>query len=184
MLECHRGAVLSVSVTPNGWRVVSGSSDKTVRIWDLNSGTCCQVLEGHTACVRAVARHPDSKRMVSAGGEYGVPQARRGCNLKVWDSTTGECLLTLNEHDAMVNTVAFHSDGCRLVSGSSDKTIRIWDLATGTCLRTINGHASDVWAVALHSECRWVASVSKDNTLRVWELDTGRCITAWHVKEP
>jgi WD40 repeat protein len=120
-----------VAVSPDGKRVVSGSDDKTVRVWDLASGRCEATLEGHGDRVCSVAVSPDGKRVVSGSGDKTV---------RVWDLASGRCEATLEGHGDMVCSVAVSPDGKRVVSGSDDKTVRVWDLASGRCEATLEGH--------------------------------------------
>ena len=78
-------------MTPDGRRVVSASADKTLKVWDLETGRELATLEGHAACVTACAVTPDGRRVVSASGDE---------TLKVWDLETGRELATLEGHAA------------------------------------------------------------------------------------
>ena len=128
-----------MAVTSDGRRAVSASGDKTLRIWDLESGESLRTLEGHTGSVNAVAVTSDGRRAVSASYDK---------TLRIWDLESGESLRTLEGHTDWVNAVAVTSDGRRALSASKDKTLRIWDLESGESLRTLEGHTDWVTAVA------------------------------------
>jgi hypothetical protein len=171
-LEGHSDSVLSVSVTPDGRRAVSGAGgwtrkDTTLHVWDLQSGACLRTLEGHSDQVRSVSVTPDSRRAVSASYDK---------TLRVWDLETGACLRMLKGHSHWVRSVSVTPDGRRAVSASSDKTLRVWDLATGACLRTLEGHSSWVTSVSVTPDGRRAVSASWDETLRVWDLASGVCL--------
>ncbi len=168
-MEGHTDWVYHVALHADGQRAVSASWDKTLRVWDLERGTCVTVLEGHTAAVIHVALHADGRRAVSASWDK---------TLRVWDLERGTCLATLKGHTKGVNHVALHADGRRAVSASWDKTLRVWDLERGTCLATLKGHTNGVNHVALHADGRRAVSSSEDNTLRVWDLERGMCVAA------
>ena len=85
--------VQCVAISPDGRRVVSGSSDKTLKVWDVETGKCVATLEGHSAWVIGVAVFPDGQRVVSGSWDN---------TLKVWDLATGECLATLEGHSECV----------------------------------------------------------------------------------
>jgi len=164
-LEGHTGAVQSVALHADGRRAVSASEDKTLKVWDLDSGACLRTLEGHAWVVNSVALHADGRRAVSASWDK---------TLKVWDLDSGVCLRTLEGHASEVNCVALHADGRRAVSASRDKTLKVWDLDSGACLRMLEGHTDEVNFVALHADGRRAVSASSDKTLKVWDLKTGQ----------
>jgi WD40 repeat protein len=166
-LEGHTASVTSVALHADGRRAVTGSWDKTVRVWDLDTGVCLRTLEGHTYGVNSVALHADGRRAVTGSQDRTV---------RVWDLDTGACLRTLEGHTNEVYSVALHADGRCAVTGSHDHTVRVWDLDTGACLRTLEGHTDRVNSVALHADGRRAVTGSHDHTVRVWDLDAGSCL--------
>jgi WD40 repeat protein len=118
VLARHDGAVWSASFSPDGSRIVSGSSDKTVRIWDAVTGDAIRTLEGHTNSVWSASFSSDGSRIVSGSDDKTV---------RIWDAVTGDAIRTLEGHTNSVLSASFSPDGSRIVSGSDDKTVRIWD---------------------------------------------------------
>jgi WD40 repeat protein len=167
--------VWCVSVTRDGRRAVSGSGDHTLRVWDLETGACLRVLEGHRDQVNSVSVTPDGRRAVSASNDE---------TLRVWNLETEACLGTLAGHSHVVTSVSVTPDGRRAVSGSWDNTLRVWDLETGTCLRTLTGHNGGVSCVSVTPDGRHAISGSKDETLRVWDLDSGACLAVFVAAAP
>jgi WD40 repeat protein len=163
----HSQGVSACAVTPDGRRVVSASDDKTLKIWDLESGRVLATLEGHAAQVRACAVTPDGRRVVSASDDK---------TLKVWDLESGRALATLEGHAREVSACAVTSDGRRVISASWDKTLKVWDLERGCALATLEGHAAQVRACAMMPDGRRVVSASWDQTLKVWDLESGRAL--------
>ena len=163
-LEGHTRWVTAVDISPDRRRVVSGSRDNTLRVWNLVSGESLHTLEGHEDYVEAVAITPDGRQVVSGSVDK---------SLRVWDLASGECLRTLEGHTGGVTAVVITPDGRQVVSGSWDNTLRVWDLASGECLRTLEGHKLEVVAVAITPDGRQVISGSLDGTLRVWDLASG-----------
>jgi WD40 repeat protein len=154
--------VLCLAVLPDG-RVVSGSGDESLRVWDAATGTCKRVLEGHTEGVSCLAVLPDG-RVVSGSDDK---------SLRVWDAATGACKRVLEGHTKGLSCLAVLPDG-RVVSGSDDKCLRVWDAATGKCERVLKGHTSYVLCLAVLPDGR-VVSGSGDKILRVWDAATGVC---------
>src|SRR5271165_6531873 len=166
-LEGHTDWVSAVVVTPDGRRAVSASGDRTLRLWDLESGQTFRRLEGHTDSVWAVAVTPEGRCAVSASGDR---------TLRLWDLESGQTIRTLEGHTDWVNAVAVTPDGRRAVSASGDRTLRLWDLESGQTIRTLEGHTDWVNAVAVTPDGRRVVSASNDRTLRLWDLGTGQTI--------
>ena len=162
--EGHTGGVSSVVVLPDGRRALSGSSDKTLRLWDLETGAELHRFAGHTSFVRSVAVLPDGRRALSGSDDR---------TLRLWDLEARAELRRFKGHTGWVHSVAVLPDGSRVLSGAGDRTLRLWDLETGVELRCFVGHMSSVSSVAvLPDGCR-ALSGSNDKTLRLWDLETG-----------
>jgi len=164
-LEGHDSWTGGVAVTADWKQAVSASEDKTLKVWDLESGRALRTLEGHSRSVHGVAVTADGKRAVSASEDK---------TLKVWDLESGRALRTLKGHSHKVNGVAVTADGKRAVSASWDGTLKVWDLETGRELLTLEGHSGSVRGVAVTADGKRAVSASDDETLGVWDLETGR----------
>ncbi|MBI1918919.1 MAG: hypothetical protein HYS12_29875, partial [Planctomycetes bacterium] len=105
-------------------RIVSGSADSTVKVWDAHTRQEALTLKGHTGQVWSVAFSADGTRIVSGSGES---QVIKPGEVKVWDARTGQETLALKGHTGPVLSVAFSADGKRIVSGSQDQTVKVWD---------------------------------------------------------
>jgi WD40 repeat protein len=166
-LQGHKGWVLSVAISADGKRIVSGGWDRTVKVWDATTGQHLRTLQGHTAAVLAVAISSDGKRIVSASSDDGV---------KVWDLNTGKELLSFRGRRASVSGVAISPDGRRIVIGGVDKTVHIHEATTGKHLRTLKGHTDAVTGVAISADGKRIVSGSLDKTVKVWDAHTGKAL--------
>jgi WD40 repeat protein len=169
-LSGHSDSVRAVAVTADGKRAISGSWDKTLKLWNLETGEELFTLKGHSHLVSAVAVTADGKRAISGSWDK---------TLKLWNLETGEELFTLNGHSSFVNAVAVTADGKRAISGSNDSTLKLWNLETGEELFTLNGHSGLVSAVAVTADSKRAISGSNDFTLKLWNLETGEVIASF-----
>jgi Caspase domain/WD domain, G-beta repeat len=153
-----------VAITPDGRRALSSSKDKTLKLWDLDSGQELRTFSGHSDSVNAVAITPDGRRALSGSWDN---------TLKLWDLDSGQELRTFSGHSHSVNAIAITPDGRHSLSGSIDKTLRLWDLDSGRGLRTFSGYFSTVHAVAITPDGRRALSGSYDKTLKLWDISEG-----------
>src|SRR5712671_7129019 len=166
----HYYSVKSVAFSPDGFRIVSGSEDKTIRLWDAETGDPIgKPLDRHSDGVNSVAFSPDGSRIVSGSWDK---------TIRLWDAETGDAIRKpLEGHSSHVNSVAFSPDGSRIVSGSSDKTIRLWDAETDDAIgKPLEGHSSHVNSVGFSPDGSRIVSGSSDNTIRLWDAETGDAI--------
>ena len=157
-----------MAVTPDGRRAVSASEDKTLKVWDLETGRALRTLEGHSGYVTGVAVTPDGRRAVSASWDN---------TLKVWDLETGRALRTLEGH----------SDFCLWRGGDAGREAGGFRVlgqhaeGVGPGHRPRAAHAGRplwIWVngVAVTPDGKRAVSASEDKTLKVWDLESGRAL--------
>ncbi|KDR71319.1 hypothetical protein GALMADRAFT_144010 [Galerina marginata CBS 339.88] len=168
VLNGHTYSVVSVAFSSDGGRVVSGSGDRTVRIWDTETGKQVgEPFQGHTESILSVAFSPDGRRIVSGSGDT---------TARIWDTETGKQVgEPFQGHTRWVRSVAFSPDGKRVVSGSDDKTVRMWEAETRLQIgEPLHGHTDRIFSVAFSPDGRRVVSGSEDKTVRTWDAETGK----------
>lgn len=166
-LEGHEDVVRAVAMSGDEKTIVSGSEDRTIKLWEAATGKLIRTLRGHEGLVSAVAVLGDGKTIVSGSLDT---------TLKMWEVGTGKLIRTLEGHKDLVRTVTASGDGKTIVSGSDDNTIKLWEVETGKSLRTLEGHAGYVLAVGLSGDGRTIVSGSVDKTIKLWEAGTGKLV--------
>ncbi len=161
----HSDGVWSVSFSPDGQTLASGSGDKTIKLWDVKTGKELRTIKGHSDPVISVSFSPDGHTLASGSGDK---------TIKLWDVKTGKELRTIKGHSDPVISVSFSPDGHTLASGSGDKTIKLWDVKTGKELHTLSGHSFGVYSVSFSPDGQTLASSSDDKTIKLWDVKTGK----------
>ena len=190
-LKGHTNGVMCLQYSetlshPNFPILMTGSFDRTVRIWNMETSRQIGCLHGHQRAIRALQF--DEAKLITASMDK---------TLKIWNWRTGECTRTLQGHTEGVIALAFDDDV--LVSGSADATVKIWNFRTCES-HTLRGHRDWINAVVLwdgrpvspssHAEAmetrgspgpdlgarKLVFSASDDGAIRLWDLSTRECI--------
>ena len=174
-LEGHTSSVDSVSFSPDGKTLASGSGDKTIKLWNVVTGQLINTLNGHSRDITSVSFSPDGKTLASGSLDN---------TIKLWNVTTGQLISTLNGHTSGVASVSFSPDGKTLASGNGDKTIKLWDVVTGQLVNTLNGHSNFVASVSFSPDGKTLASGSADNTIKLWDVATGKAFNTLNGRSP
>ncbi|MEH2313869.1 MAG: hypothetical protein V7K35_21285 [Nostoc sp.] len=160
-LQGHSNYVYSVGYSPDNRSIVSGSHDKTIKLWNLGTREI-YTLQGHSSYVNCVSFNPDGKTLASGSDDK---------TIKLWDVTTEGQIRTLQGHSFNVHSVAFSPDGKTLASSS--KSIKLWNVTTGGQIRALQGHSFNVHSVAFSPDGKTLASGSDDTTIKLWDVTTG-----------
>ncbi len=159
----HSGVVSSVAFTPDGTRILSGSDDHMLRIWDAQTGASRGTPMQHRG-LNCTAFSPDGTRIVSGSTDK---------TLRLWNSQTGAPIGDPMRHAAQINCVAFSPDGKRIVSGSQDAVLRIWDGGTGASISSTMQHPGGVSCITFSPDSTRIVSGGVDGTVRVWLVKGG-----------
>jgi WD40 repeat protein/serine/threonine protein kinase len=167
ILRGHSGPVC-IAYSPDGRRIVSGSVDKTIKVWDARTGIALMTLTGNQDAVDNVAYSPNGERIASGGYDGTV---------RLWDANSGKEIFTMRGHQEQNCNwaLAFSPDGKWLASsGGWDKMIKIWDVSNGTEVATIVGDRTAVRPVTFSPDSSYVAFGGFDKVVRIW--DVNQCV--------
>ncbi|KAJ1833054.1 pre-mRNA-splicing factor prp46 [Coemansia sp. RSA 2711] len=175
VISGHIGWVRALAVEPGNRWFASGSVDRTIKIWDLASGTLRLTLTGHVSPVRGLAvsaRHP---YLFSCGEDKQV---------KCWDLETNKVVRQYHGHLSGVYALALHPTLDVLVTGGRDSVARVWDMRTKQQIHVLAGHRGTVASIACQDADPQVITGSMDSTVRLWDLAAGKSMaTLTHHKK-
>ena len=167
--------ISSATFSPDGRLIVTGSLDKTIKLWEVDTGRLVRTFDTQGSYVHSATFSPDGQFVV-AGLYDGTA--------KLWETSTGDSLHTLEGHENEVRSAVFNPDGRRVITGSKDGTVKLWDVSTGQFIRNMDGHRtldgrtqSPVNAVAFNPDGKMVAVGSSATTVNIIETSTGRLIS-------
>ncbi|MDF2388148.1 serine/threonine protein kinase [Nostoc ellipsosporum NOK] len=154
-------SVNALSISPDGHILASGSDDKIIRLWNLNTKKLLASLSTHSQAVTSVAFSPNGVILATGSDDK---------TIKLWDVDTLAEIFTLCGHSHAVKSVAFSPNGEIIASGSWDKKIKLWDVKTGAEICTLTGHKLQVSSIAFSPNGQLLASGSFDRTIHLWQL--------------
>lgn len=163
-LSGHFSSINALAFSSDGTTLASGSADRTVNLWKVDSKIPRCSLSGHSSLIESVVFSPDGRTLASGSWDY---------TIKIWDIETGELIHTLGEHSGWIKSLAMSSNGLILASGSADKTIKIWDTNSLSVRTALCGHTAAIHTLAISPDGQILASGSSDKTIKIWNLCNG-----------
>jgi WD40 repeat protein len=153
---------------PDGRHAISGSADRTLKLWDLVAGREIRTFSEHGASVNAVRVAHEGRHVLSASSDR---------TLKLWDVQTGKLLHTLESHRSAVLSFDVTVDGAKALSGSADGTLIYWDVLSFRKLWTLATDQGWVWEVRITPDGRRALTTSpRDSSVKLWDLQSRSCV--------
>ncbi len=171
-LRGHTEVIYGIAFTPDGKYVVTGSGDKTVKVWETATGKEFKTFSGpagHQSLVLGVAVSPDGALIASGGSDNSA---------KLWDFPLTSPLRNIAKSEG-TGALAVSPDGTRLAGGGKDGNIRIWNIADGKELFNLAGHAGPVAGVAFSPNGQLLVSAGSDRTVRFWDPAKGQAVAVY-----
>ncbi|PVU98683.1 hypothetical protein BB559_001374 [Furculomyces boomerangus] len=157
-------------VGDDGDFVASGSSDNTIKLWNVETGECISTLYGHTSRVWDLCIDKAGSTLFSASGDRTV---------KVWDIkdvTKPKLVHTISESTGDVYSVSLHPLESHVVLGGYDRTVRLFDLVVGRVVQTFSDHELSVSSAIINPLGNLLITGSKDHTVKFWDIMSGSVV--------
>lgn len=162
-LTGHGDWVNSVTVSPDNQWMASGSVDKTVKIWGLETGRCQATLEGHALDVNSVAITSDGYRILSSSNDGSI---------RIWHSESWRQVASWTEHVGFVHEILTIADANRAMSVGNDDTMRLWDISTGECIEKLK--ISSLVSGAISADGKRVLGGSIGGKIELWDMASAK----------
>ena len=164
----HFGSVSSVDFSANGNILVSGSSDNTIKVWDVKSGKLIRTIPAFHSYVTNVALSQDGEIIAATG--------YNSHDILLFNSQTGKLIRKLSGHSMEVNSIAISANSKFIVSASDDESIKLWNLDSGKLISSFTSE-SPIKSIAISNNNKLTLSASSDNALRLYNTATGKEIS-------
>ncbi|XP_038065030.1 transducin beta-like protein 3 [Patiria miniata] len=176
----HIGPVVSMTFDPTSTLLATGSSDGTIKLWDIVRQYCTHNLKGSQGVVSVVEFHPESEKLL-------LFSAADDCKIRVWDLKTSRCKAVLESHYSGVTSFAFTEDGQTMYSAGRDNIVTVWDLDSYTVRKTVPVYEPlesvivppsdvDCSKIGIAGKNAFFITAGSQGVLKVWDASTAKCV--------
>uniref|UniRef100_A0A914VXZ9 U5 small nuclear ribonucleoprotein 40 kDa protein n=1 Tax=Plectus sambesii TaxID=2011161 RepID=A0A914VXZ9_9BILA len=173
-IKGHTGAIMEVHFAADSSMLFTASTDKTVRVWDMETGACVRKFRGHTNFVNSCFPARRGPQLVCSGSDDGT--------VKVWDTRKREAVTTL-PNTYQLTAVTFNDTSEQVISGGIDNDLKIWDLRKNDVFLAMRGHSDTVTGLSLSPDGSYVLSNSMDCSVKIWDIrpfgPPNRCVKSF-----
>ncbi|CEN62759.1 hypothetical protein ASPCAL09390 [Aspergillus calidoustus] len=170
------GSINALDISPDGKTIAAGCENKTVQLWDLESGVLQRTFAGHPAAVTAVAFSTDGCLVASGSGDGKV---------RIWRTATTfpVAIETYKQHSSAVTAVVFSPGDEFLASGHENGNVVLWNRHKSTAVRSILGYSAPITALRFSPDATQLVSASRDTYIRVWDIprSMSECVLTGHT---
>ncbi len=165
ILPGHKeGPVYACGFSPSGEKIISCSEDKTLILWDANTGKQINTYTGHTSRVSSCHFNPNGKTFVSGSWDF---------TLKIWDAEVRDDDSVIKGHADQVYVCKYSPDEKKIITACRDGTIKIWNAKTRKVINTLTGYSSMISACEFSPDGKWIITKANYESLKIWNTHTG-----------
>ncbi|KAJ2356963.1 U3 small nucleolar RNA-associated protein [Coemansia sp. RSA 2618] len=172
--QAHDKDINSIRIAPGNRIFVTGSQDKTAKVWDTDTGKPLGTLQGHRRGVWNIAISPTDRVIATASSDRMI---------KLWSLSDFACLKTFEGHTNSVLCVEFVAGGQQLISTGSDGLIKLWNIKDGECVLTLDEHEGKIWTLAMQRSEAFMATGGTDSVIHIWKDTTQEEVDRLHQEE-
>jgi WD40 repeat protein len=155
----HTGTVYSVDMSADMNTIISGSQDRTIKVWNAGNGDLIKSINAHNGIIYQVEFNSANNQFASCSIDS---------TIKIWDSNTYELITTLKSTRGELRSISYHSSGNYIASSGSSSLIDIWDISNGEVFRTLEGHTNSVRKVMFSRSRNKIISGGSDDKVIIW----------------
>ena len=177
VLRGHSQAITRVIYSPDGKMLVSGSQDKTIKLWPLDGGRIRYTLPGYEGPVHDLSLRREGQTVIAACGDK---------VLRWWDLSSRKMhrLGRMGAHSGPILTVAFSPDGEKVISAGVDRTVKLWQFSTGKVLTTVEGYSEPLSLIAVSPTGTTFITNGEGKTARIRSIQTGQSLRWLSLDSP
>ena len=183
ILSGHHISVNSVAFSPDGSFLASGSTDGTIKLWDVSTGRVVKTLQGNSGLICSVVFSPVSI------ATQGFGQTIASCDydgfIRIWNVDNCECeQINRVDHRPVFCITFCPTDSNIIASPSFDNSIKLWSVNNSECKQTLHGHTQEILSLAWSRDGKILVSSSLDETIKIWNVKTGNCLKTLRSPRP